>query len=154
MPTEIREGRLTFTFPGDNAASKYDAWSFYRKQFQNAFTGAKGVDIIHIDASRQTWLIEISDYRNHGDVKFSKIGKELDKELGYKVRDTLAGLVAASCNANDSDEKKFAQKALRQNKIKIVLHLELPSRQRHSLFHQNKDIKNLESRIKAKCRSC
>ena len=42
------------------------------------------------------------------------------EEFSCKVRDTLAGLVAAKCNANDGREKKFAEQALTKNRIRIV----------------------------------
>ncbi|MGI9281775.1 MAG: hypothetical protein ACR2PX_19385 [Endozoicomonas sp.] len=49
-------------------------------------------------------------------------------EVAQKVRDTLAGLVAAKFNANDFDEKKLAKQALSRSRLKVVLHLEQPSK--------------------------
>ena len=44
MP-RLEEGGLTFDFPNDGSdASRYDAWSFYRNQFQRVCGGAKAVD--------------------------------------------------------------------------------------------------------------
>lgn len=42
------------------------------------------------------------------------------------MRDTLAGLAAAKCNAVEPDEKQFAKSALQNSKIRVVLHLEQP----------------------------
>ena len=50
---------------------------------------------------------------------------DLIDELALKVRDTLAGLVAAAANAEDEREKKFAQDALRLDlRWRVALHLE------------------------------
>ena len=52
---------------------------------------------------------------------------DLIDELALKVRDTLAGLVAAAANAEDEREKKFAQDALRlELRWRVALHLEQP----------------------------
>lgn len=119
--TTITEGRLTFTFPPQAMAKKYDDWSFYRNQFNSAFGGTKAIDILFIDDST-TWLIEVKDYR------FDRRSKAIDlcEEVAIKVRDTLAGLVSAQCNANDSNEKVFAKQSIRAKSIRVVLHLEQP----------------------------
>lgn len=118
---EIDEGKLRFSFPDNTLASKYDDWSFYRNQFNSAFGGTKAIDLIYVDGD-QTWLIEIKDYRTHRRTKAVEMGYE----IALKVRDTLAGLAAARCCANDSDEKEIAKKALKTNRIRVVLHLEQP----------------------------
>lgn len=38
----ITEDRLTFTFPAEAMASKYDDWAHYRRQFNGAFWGHQG----------------------------------------------------------------------------------------------------------------
>lgn len=121
----LSEGNLTFTFNGASQAVQYDEWSFYRNQFVNTCGSAKAVDMIYIDHDT-TWLIEIKDYRQYRRTKPVDLGEE----IAIKVRDTLAGLAAARCNANDADEKTFAAQALRSHSLKVVLHLEQP--QRHS----------------------
>lgn len=97
----IEEGRLTFTFPVGSLASKYDAWSHYRNQFQSVCGGAKAVDIVYAE-SKVGWLIEVKDYRVHSRTKAS----DLAEEVAIKVRDTLAGLVSARCNANEAEERR------------------------------------------------
>lgn len=119
--TALTEGQLTFTFPPQAMAEKYDDWSFYRKQFNSAFGGTKAVDLIYI-ADSTTWLIEVKDYRVNRRIK----AIDLCEEVAIKVRDTLSGLVAAQCNANDTNEKAFAKQALRARSIRVVLHLEQP----------------------------
>lgn len=68
------------------------------------------------------WLIEVKDYRLHWRTKPSC----LSEELAVKVRDSLAGIAAASCNANDPQEKQIAKRALRTGSWIVLLHLEQP----------------------------
>lgn len=114
---------MTFKFPLDALSSKYDEWSFYRNQFNGAFGGTRAVDIVYAD-SESAWLIEIKDYREH--VRTKAI--DLPDEIAFKVRDTLAGLMSAARNANDGDEKRVARAMLRKTKLRLVLHLEQPSK--------------------------
>ena len=100
------EGKLTFKLESDDS-SQYDNWSFYRNQFNSAFGGTKAIDFISID-SNHTWLIEVKDYRYDRRTKPS----DLADEVAIKVRDTLAGLVAAQSNANNKNEKRLASLSL------------------------------------------
>jgi hypothetical protein len=119
--TVITEGRLTFTFNTGCNVSKYDDWSFYRNQFQSVCGSEQAVDIICFEGN-DIWLIEVKDYRLPGTKKVINLYKSLSK----KVRDTLAGLVAAQCNANDQMEKQFAHDSLRTRRINLVFHIEQP----------------------------
>ena len=103
--------------------SKYDAWSFYRKQLSKLPGGVKAVDIIAVEPKDINWLIEIKDYRVHRRTKI----KDFGEDVALKVRDTLAGLAAARVNARDTAEKTIAQQSLSTSRIKVVLHLEQPS---------------------------
>ncbi len=116
------EGSLTFDFPANSMASKYDDWAHYRKQVQLACGGHKAVDLVYICANT-LWLIEVKDYRNYPRTKVMNLADE----VALKVRDTLAGLVSAHCHASDADERKFARKSLRCKKIRVVCHLEQPA---------------------------
>jgi len=115
----LSEGQLSFTFSQECIATQYDNWSFYRNQFVKTCGSVKAVDMICIHKD-VTWLIEIKDYRRNKRTK----PIDLADEIALKVRDTLAGLVAAKFNANDISEQQFAQKALEANIIRVVLHLE------------------------------
>ena len=117
----IIEGRLTFSFPDNTVATKYDDWSFYRNQFNSAFNGTKAVDFLHVD-DQITWLIEVKDYRANPRTKSVDIGDE----IALKVRDTLAGLVASKFNATEAIEKDGAKKSLQRRQLRVVLHLEQP----------------------------
>ena len=120
MKNKIIEGQLTFSFTEPNA-TKYDEWSFYRNQFNAVCGGTKAVDLLYLE-QQNFWLIEIKDYRQHTRTKTI----DLADEIALKVRDTLAGLVAAQVNANEQIERDFAKKALKKKRIRVVLHLEQP----------------------------
>lgn len=140
--TVITEGSLTFSFVTGAQATKYDEWRFYARQFQGVCGCCKAVDILHID-SGVLWLIEIKDYRRHPREK----SIDFATEVSVKVRDTLAGLFAAAFNGVEQEERNFARLALRQHRIKIVLHLEQP--QHHSkLFPRAFDPAKLELKLR------
>lgn len=145
MPT-ITEGQLRFQFPNHWSTSKFDEWTFYRRQFMKLagaeiscsacegqlvcaacgskrVAGTKGIDILAIEVGLTCWQIEIKDYRHTrvGNFQF------LADEVALKARDTLAALVAANLNANDASEKTAAANALACPRIRIVLHLEQPT---------------------------
>ena len=140
--TQIEEGDLTFTFPDDCKVCKYDEWSFYRNQFQSVAGGSKSVDILCVSGDA-AWLIEIKDYRQHPRTKPSDIGDE----LASKVRDTLAGLAAASSNANSRDERALARRALQRRRWRVVLHLEQPNT-RSRLRPQPCSVANVLSKVR------
>ena len=120
--TTITEGRLTFQFPAAWQVAKYDAWTFYVKQFQNVCGGAKSIDFLAMQGQECLWLIEVKDYG--ASEREKTIG--LAEEFALKVRDTLAGLVAAQIQNSSQIEQAFARRALRCTTIKVVLHLEQP----------------------------
>ena len=119
--TKIEEGDLRFSFPERCEAGRYDEWAFYRNQFQSVAGGSKAVDILCV-ADDAAWLIEVKDYRQHPRTKPSDLGDE----LAGKVRDTLAGLAAASANADCQEERTLAKRALERRRWRVVLHLEQP----------------------------
>jgi hypothetical protein len=122
MNTTLTEQQLAFTFADGTEPSPYDEWAFYRNQFNAVCGGTKAVDFVCLDGD-QLWLIEVKDYRRHRRTKLVDLGDE----VAAKVRDTLAGLVAASCNANEAEEQRMARQAVRRSRLRVVLHLEQPS---------------------------
>lgn len=110
MPVCLSEGRLKFHFPDNANVGRYDDWSFYRNQFNKCCEGTKAIDFVFVEDG-VTWLIEVKDYRTQRRTK----AINLASEVAIKVRDTLAGLAAAQCNANKMEEKQQARKALRSN---------------------------------------
>lgn len=144
MPIII-EGRLQFDFAQDWHASKFDEWSFYRGQYarlgdakiqcktcdvavrcetcnSQRVAASKGIDILAVDDSTVCWCVEIKDYvqTHRADYDF------LADIVALKVRDTLACLVAARLNAVIPAEQQAATRALQCQRIRIVLHLEIP----------------------------
>jgi hypothetical protein len=141
--SSITEGQLTFQFPDDWKASKFDEWSFYRNQFQSVCGGSKAVDVLAIEPRVCSWKIEVKDYRQHRRTKII----DLAEEVAVKVRDSLAALVAARANASDCDERDLASAALRCRRLRVVLHLEQPAK--HSkLFPRAIDPAAVRQRLK------
>lgn len=142
MPA-ISEGQLTFQFPKDWQATKFDGWSFYRNQFQQVCGGAKAIDVLALAPDRCLWVIEVKDYRQQRRTKTIELGEE----VACKVRDSLAALVAARINANDEAEKQLADRILAARQIRVVLHLEQPTE--HSrLFPRAIDPAQIKQKLK------
>lgn len=130
MTVTLEEGSLRFRFDDALVPWQYDASSFYGNHFQSFAGGAKGVDFLC--QTRDTlWLIEVKDYRAHDRQK----SQDLGEEVAEKVRDTLAGLAVLRVNGNDLAEKKRAAAALKQKRLRVVLHLELPKLKRVSKLY-------------------
>lgn len=144
MMPAIPEGQLTFTFPDNWHASKFDEWTFYRTQFIRACDvpcshcesrlkcaecgrqqseGTKGVDILAIEPAKICWQIEIKDYRTRPLADFSFLADA----VALKVKDTLAALVVARLAATVPFEKQQAKLALACTRFRVVLHLEQPA---------------------------
>jgi hypothetical protein len=138
----FQEGKLTFEFPTGWDVAKYDQWSYYRKQFQKVCGSTKAVDFVAIGMDKHLWLIEIKDYRMQRRTKVLDLGEE----FGAKVRDSLAGLVAGACEANDASEQQFARKATAAKKIHLILHLEQPKK--HSRLFPRVDPANVEIKLR------
>jgi hypothetical protein len=120
---QLTEGALAFTFVPEAIPDHYDRWSFYRNQFKDRCAhDNKAVDLV-CWFEKETWLIEVKDYRRHARTK----AIDLADEVATKARDTLAGLVAARCNANDAKERDLARRLLSARRIHVVLHLEQPN---------------------------
>jgi hypothetical protein len=147
---KLTEGALAFTFLQGAIADHYDRWSFYRNQFQNGCAqDNKAVDLV-CRFRQETWLIEVKDYRHHARTKVI----DLADEIAAKVRDTLAGLVAARCNANEVKERDLARQLLSAERIRVVLHLEQPdikSSRLHprGIIEPDKLTQKLRSKLKA-----
>jgi hypothetical protein len=139
--TTITEGALAFEFPNQWVASKYDDWIFFGKHFKK-LQGTKAVDIVAIHANQRLWLIEIKDYRAEPRQK----AIEFAEEVALKARDTLAGLMAAQLLANDIDEARIANRAVRCIELKVVLHLEQPIKT--SRLHPVEDVSLLLQKLK------
>jgi hypothetical protein len=153
MP-EYFEGNLTFDFPETFVVQKYDDSTFFVRQFQKISrsvtrygrTGdTRAVDFLAFDPQKpELWLLEVRDY-NKPDAE--KPLEELVDDIVQKTLDTLAGLIAMRSTANLSEEQNFAKQALKQTKLRIVLHLEQP-RTPSKVFPQAVDPADLKQELK------
>ena len=116
---------LSFDFPDDWQAGRYDDWSFYRNQFARMWNGIKAIDLLAVDPQRTAWLIEVKDYRIHQRTKPS----ELAEEMARKVFDTLAAILPAKLHAPDRQEQSLAKAVAGARAMRVVLHLEQPAKQ-------------------------
>ena len=134
---------LSFQFPDEWLVTQYDEWSFYKNRFKDACGGNKAIDLLALDpVDRTLWLIEVKDYRRHPREKVI----ELWDEIALKSRDTLAGLVAVRFNGEDP-ERAHAQRSLRSRKLRIVFHLEQPTK--HSkLFPRSFDPAKIQQKLR------
>lgn len=133
---------INFDFPDDWRASKYDEWQFYRR-YSKSRPGIKAVDLVIVDPDRTAWLVEVKDYRRHRRTKVI----DLAEEIALKVHDTLAGLVSAQFNANNSDERTLSKLLVRARNLRIVLHLEQPAK--HSkLFPRAIDATKVQQKLR------
>jgi hypothetical protein len=170
---QVVEGSITFDFPTDFVVQKLDDTTFYKKHFQSlvqgpsedniqtclknsqcnvakfALSGTKSVDFLAVDSQNsELWLIEVKDYRAHGRTK--RI--DLYDEIAQKVLASLACLLAMRANAAIPDERKFAELALKQTRLKVVLHLEQPEKD-SKLYPQVVDPSNVRIKLRQKVRS-
>lgn len=122
---DLKIDGLTFSFPDDWPASKYDEWSFYRKRWARMRNDIKAVDLLVCTPDdTTTWFVEVKDYRRH--VRTKAI--DLADEVFQKVFDTLAALLPAWVNSDDALEQHIAARALRATNLRVVLHLEQPAK--------------------------
>lgn len=139
----IVEGRLAFHFTSEQEATKYDDWAFYRRRFQSCANGSRAVDFLirEIDGDC-LWILEVKDFRRDRRTNT----EEIWAEIAGKVRDSLAGILAANCNAVDSDQA-FAQAAVSCRRLRVVFHLEQP--ESHSrLFPRIFDPANVQLKLR------
>lgn len=121
-----QEGKLAFNFPEDWQVGKYDEWRFYRNRFEKCCGGCKAVDFVAVSSRpRKTlWLVEVKDYNQYQRTK----AVDLAEEIALKARDSLAGIAAAKFQADDTEEKSLAGKAMQSKKVRVALHLEQPEK--------------------------
>ena len=139
------EGNLLFNFPDNWHVEKYDkAGGFYKKQFQK-IQRVKAVDFIVCSSDfSEIWLLEVKDIRIHP----RSNPAILWNDIAAKVRDTLAGMVAARCNADNSAEKTFFQDALcNVQKLHVVFHLEQQPQTNARRFPRAYNLSNVKKKL-------
>jgi hypothetical protein len=143
---EFNVDGLTFTFPDDWQVAKYDEWSYYRNQFGKMRSSIRAVDLVAKAPDETVWLVEVKDYR-HPDAVVPSL-EELADVAWCKVYDTLAALVPASQLANCHAERRLAKQLCRGKSLRIVLHVEQPTK-RSVLFPRGGiDPANLRMKLK------
>lgn len=88
------------------------------------WSGIKSIDLLAIGPEKVAWLIEVKDYRVHQRTKAIDIADE----VAHKVFDTLAALLPAKVGSDDENEKEIASRITRAKKLRVVLHLEQPTK--------------------------
>lgn len=143
--SRISEGGLIFDFPTGWEVGKYDGWAFYRRHFQKT-SDSKAVDILAFAPQRggTLWMIEVKDYRNNPRTK----PMPMHDEVTQKVRDTLAGILAAMVRAAVDEEQRFARKCARARNLRVVLHLEQPAKT-SKLFPRAFNTANLQLKLQS-----
>lgn len=141
--TALREGSLEHRFAPGWIASKYDEWPFYRDHFQHACGGNKAVDFLAQDPDETLWLVELKDYRLHPRTKPIAVADE----VAMKVRDSLAGLVAASKWHSHHAHAEQAQRHLGAKRMRVVLHYEQPEHG-SKLFPRKQELSVLQQKLK------
>lgn len=140
------EGSLSFDLEQVKFAEKYDDWRHYRSVFNSACESSKAVDFV-VSKAGTLWLIEVKDYRRHARTKPS----DLADEVVLKVRDTMAGLVSTAFVGIDRGEKNTSRSALSHRKLRILFHLEQPSKPSR-LFPMSVDPAVILMKLKQKLR--
>lgn len=144
-PLSLTEGKLKFQFPAGWMGSAYDTWTYYRKQFEKACSANhKAVDFIVKDADSCIWLIEVKDYREHRRTKTLSVWDE----MATKVRDSLAGLMAAKY-ANGHDRQSEAVHLIKAKTLRVVLHFEQP-RKTSKLFPRAFKLQDIQAKLRSK----
>jgi len=141
--TLLGVGNLTFAFGAGFTISQYDDWMYYRHHFVRIRNGIKAMDILAVSSDAVAYLIEVKDYRAHQRVKATEIGDE----ICGKVLDTLAAMLPARLSSSEPAERAMAKSVAGASKIRVVLHLEQPSK--HSkLFPRAIDPADVEQRLR------
>lgn len=148
--TRLAEGRVVHEFPQEWLAWKCDSAPYYRNRFNSFAGGAKSVDIAAIEPATEPvlWLLEIKDY--HASRRTNP--SDLFSDVALKVRDTLACLMATACNSTTAPELNNAKAACKAGKIRVVLHLEQPTKP-SKLFPQVIDPKGAKDKLKQQLRA-
>ena len=125
MPKTFEEGHLRFQFDDSWFVIKYDEHPDYRERIER-LDGTKAVDFVAVHMDSQLFLIEVKDFRGHRIENQPRLREgELALEVGQKVRDTVAGIIAAYHRGNDEDwERVVRRMGCRESPVRVILWLE------------------------------
>jgi hypothetical protein len=109
VPTVIEEEFLRFEFNDDWHVIKYDDHVDYVDRIRH-LPDTKAVDFTAIYLARTLFLIEVKDFRGHRIKNQGRIKEgQLAVEVAQKVRDTIAGIVAAHHRGNAETWDRFTR---------------------------------------------
>jgi hypothetical protein len=126
MATAFTEGGIQFRFGDSWSVQKYDEHRDYRERIQK-LPGSKAVDFVGLYKEDRLYFIEVKDYRGHEDDKRLKLANgELPKNVCWKVRDSIAGLVGAHRTADEPEtwRRYVSTLADRKKALRVVLWIE------------------------------
>ncbi|MDE2509100.1 MAG: hypothetical protein KGM43_17995 [Planctomycetota bacterium] len=122
MPTVFHEGEIRFEFSDEWEPQHYDKHP--DREPIKRLPETKSVDFAAIKGEK-LYLIEVTDYRNRDDRLRDQIGAPLAIEVAQKVRDTIAGIVAAQHRGNVQTWDRFTKCLLTpEPAVQVVLWME------------------------------
>lgn len=123
MPS-FNEGHLRFEFDDSWVAVKYDEHRDYRESIGH-LAGTKAVDFVAIHSDSQLYLVEIKDFRGHRIENRDRLKEgAIAIEIGQKVRDTIAGIVAAHHRGNAEWGRAVRRMGCGEEPVRVLLWLE------------------------------
>jgi hypothetical protein len=132
-----REGHLQFEFGPSWHRVRWDKDKAFQKGIrllQHEGGGSKGVDFLAVHEKLGVCFLEVTDGR--GDAQFVKTidNEALFAEVGFKVRDSLAGLVGTLCNDGRNEQKwEPFRRPLEKGHFSVILWVE------HEMFRHTSD---------------
>jgi hypothetical protein len=125
VPSTFEEGHLRFRFDDSWVVFKYDEHRDYRQRIQR-LEGTKAIDFVGVEADSRLYLIEVKDLRGYRIENRERLNAgELALEVGQKVRDTIAGIIAAHHRGNEADWARSVRRlGCGQTPVRVMLWLE------------------------------
>ena len=125
MPITINEKLLRFRFDDTWAVIKYDDHRDYLERIRH-LPETKGVDFVAVLDERLLYFIEAKDFRGHRIENRARVKDgELAIEVAQKVRDTIAGIVAAHHRGSTEEWSRFIECLTNSvNPVRVLLWLE------------------------------
>ncbi|MFW5893968.1 MAG: hypothetical protein ACOCUY_02415 [Verrucomicrobiota bacterium] len=161
MPKSIQEGNLIFTFEDPWHVVKYDEEAVFTKKLERlkGTVDGKQRDTVAVDflAANGDMLaiIEVKDFRQHRIENQGRLRSgELAKEVAFKVRDTLAGIVAACRNQTTGPGwDPIAERLMARTKtLKVVLWLEQDPPASRYLLKEKQMLSTFTQELKKRCK--
>ncbi len=125
MPVAIIEGYLQFEFDDRWVVVKYDEHRDYREKI-GRLPDTKGMDFATVLDRSLLLFIEVKDFRGHRIQNRERVQDgEPAVEVAQKVRDTIAGIVAANHRGTTDEWKPFVRcLTTSQKPARVLLWLE------------------------------